>query len=446
MSWYRNKIGRRCSSLLAGMLAVPSLALAADAAETGEKLNYADVGFMAFAALMVFFMTPALGFFYGGMVKRKNVLNTIMMSLAAIGIVGLQWILFGYSLSFGSDVGGVIGGLQWLGFSGVGLAANADLCAAIPHIEFAIFQMMFAVITAAIISGSIAERVNFSAYCLLIFFWTTLVYDPLCHMVWTAGGVIFNLGALDFAGGTVIHISSGVSGLVAALVLGKRRGYGTVASVPHNVPYIILGGSIVWMGWFGFNAGCALGANEVMVAAFANTAISSMAAAAVWMLLDRIVHAQVTLFGTVTGGIAGLVGITPAAGFVEAWAALFIGLLTSAVCFTAITFVKERLGYDDSLDAFGCHGVGGMCGALLTGVFATKSINPAGADGLLYGNAAQMIPQAVGVLTSIAVSVVMTLLILQVIRIFVPLRVSEDVEKAGLDISQHGESAYCKLS
>ena len=444
MSGY--KTGRRCSSLLAGMMVVPSIALAADVAETGEKLNYADVGFMAFAALTVFFMTPALGFFYGGMVKRKNVLNTIMMSLAALGIVGLQWILFGYSLSFGSDVGGVIGGLQWVGFSGVGLAANADLCATIPHIEFAIFQMMFAVITAAIISGSIAERVNFSAYCLLIFFWTTLVYDPLCHMVWTAGGVIFNLGALDFAGGTVIHISSGVSGLVAALVLGKRYGYGTVASVPHNVPYIILGGSIVWMGWFGFNSGCALGANEIMVVAFANTAISSMAATAAWMLLDRIVHERVTLFGAVTGGIAGLVGITPAAGFVEAWAALFIGLITSAVCFTAITFVKGRLGYDDSLDAFGCHGVGGMCGALLTGVFATKSINPAGADGLLYGNAAQMVPQAIGVVTSIAVSVVMTLLILKVIRIFVPLRVSDEVEKAGLDISQHGESAYCKLS
>lgn len=436
-TWIRSLVASSMACMLPGV---------AMAAEEGEPaLNGADVGFMAFAALMVFFMTPALGFFYGGMVRRKNVLNTIMMSLAAIGIIGVQWIIFGYSLCFGTDIGGIIGGMDWFGFSGVGLAINADLAGSIPHVEFAVFQMMFAVITAAIISGSIAERVNFPAYCLIIMLWTTLVYDPLCHMVWAAGGVIFNMGALDFAGGTVIHISSGVSGLVAALLIGRRYGYGSVDMIPHNVPYIILGGGIVWMGWFGFNSGCALGANDIMVLAFANTAASSFASILTWMLLDYGINKKVTLFGSVTGGIAGLVGVTPAAGFVECWAAMIIGVVTAVVCFFAITFVKARLGYDDALDAFGCHGVGGICGAVLTGVFATTSVNPAGADGLIYGNAAQMVPQVVGVLTSICVAVVMTLLICKVVSCIVPLRVPADIEKAGLDISQHGESAYRKL-
>lgn len=410
-----------------------------------EGVNYVDVGFMAFVSLMVFFMTPALGFFYGGMVRRKNVLNTIMMSMAAIGIIGIQWIICGYSLSFSGDYNGILGNLNWMFFDGVGITPNSDLCGNLPHLEFAVFQMMFAIITAAIISGSIAERVNFVAYCAIILLWTTLVYDPLCHMVWDPSGIIFNLGALDFAGGTVIHISSGVSGLVAAIYLGSRRSYGSVAFVPHNVPYIILGGSIVWAGWFAFNSGCAMGANDTMVIAFANTAASSSVAMFVWMLLDKVIHGNATIFGAVTGGIAGLVGVTPAAGFVEIWGAMIIGAITSAVCFWAISFLKEKAGYDDALDAFGCHGVGGMCGAILTGVFCTTGVNPDGADGLLYGNALQMIPQTVGVIASIIVSIVMTLAIMKFVSLFVPLRVSDSVEKAGLDLAQHNEAAYCKL-
>lgn len=441
----RTERKEKIAALAAWTLLLPQTVFAADEPAGMGALNGADMAFMAFAALMVFFMTPALGFFYGGMVKRKNTLNTIMMSLAAIGIIGVQWMLFGYSLCFGSDIGGIIGGGDWLGLSGVGLAPDPDLAKTIPHLEFAVFQMMFAVITAAIISGSIAERVSFGAYCLLILLWSTLVYDPLCHMVWTSGGIIYQLGALDFAGGTVIHISSGVSGLTAALVLGARRGYGSIPNIPHNVPYIILGGSIVWMGWFGFNSGCAIGSSDIMVAAFVNTAVSSMMAFLIWMILERVCYHKVTLFGTITGGIAGLVGVTPAAGFVEPWAAAVIGAITSAVCFVAITVVKGKLKYDDSLDAFGCHGVGGICGALLTGVFATKAVNPDGADGLLYGNAAQMFPQVVGVLTSILISIIMTLLILKVISLFLSLRVTEDEEKAGLDISLHGESAYMKF-
>ncbi|MDO4203009.1 MAG: ammonium transporter [Selenomonadaceae bacterium] len=411
----------------------------------GSNVNYVDVGYVAFATLMVFFMTPALGFFYGGMVRRKNVLNTIMMSMAAIGIIGLQWTLYGYSLSFSGDFGGIIGDFGWAGLQGVGLKPNPDLCAGLPHLEFAVFQMMFAVITAAIISGSIAERVNFYAYCLVILLWTTLVYDPLCHMVWNSNGIIYQLGAMDFAGGTVIHISSGVSGLVAALYLGTRRNYGRMNVAPHNVPYIILGGSIIWAGWFAFNSGCALGANEIMVLALANTAVSSMAGMVTWMLLDKMVHGNMTLFGSLTGGVAGLVGVTPAAGFIEVWASTFIGIITAIACFVAISYVKEHFGYDDSLDAFGCHGVGGICGAMLTGVFSTKLVNPEGFDGLLYGNPGQLIPQGVSVLVAIMMAVVMMPLILKLVSFVVPLRVSEETEKAGLDLIQHHETAYSKM-
>lgn len=431
--------------IMMAILLLPTVALAAEPA-AAPKIDGADLAYVTIAGLMVFFMTPALGFFYGGMVRRKNVLNTLMMSLVAIGIVTVQWILFGYSLCFGSDTGaGIIGGLQFAGFSSVGVVPNPDFSKTLPHISFAIFQMMFAIITPAIISGSIAERMNFSAYALMILLWSTFVYDPLCHMVWGPDGIILGLGALDFAGGTVIHISSGVSGLVAAYIIGKRRGYGVSSFVPHNVPYIILGGSIVWMGWFGFNSGCALGANEIMALAFANTGAASAAALVTWVILDKIIHGRATLFGAITGAIAGLVGITPGAGFVEIWAALVIGITTSIICFTAITYIKKKVGYDDSLDAFGCHGVGGIWGAIVTGVFATSSVNSAAADGLLYGNAAQMIPQIIGVVITICVAVVMTTIILKVVGLITPLRVSDTEEKEGLDLNEHGEGAYAKL-
>jgi ammonium transporter, Amt family len=426
------------------LLMLPSVAFAADTAAP-STLVPADMAYVAFAGLMVFFMTPTLGIFYSGMVRRKNVLNTLMMSFIACGIIVIQWVLYGYSLSFGDDIGGVIGGLNFAGFQGVGLTPNPAFSETIPHMEFAVFQMMFAVITPAIISGSVAERIPFKAYMLFILLWATFVYDPMCHMVWGPGGLLAGLGALDFAGGTVIHISSGVSGLVAALVIGRRYGYGSQSFVPHNVPYILFGASVVWMGWFGFNSGCALGANEIMVLAFTNTGIASAAAMLMWVLLDYTFHGKATLFGAITGAIAGLVGITPGAGFVENWAAIPIGMTTSAVCFFAITFVKKKLGYDDSLDAFGCHGVGGMWGALVTGVFACKAVNPLASDGLVYGNAGQLIPQLTGVITTIFVATIVTIILLKLISVFTPIRVSETEEKEGLDLNEHGENAYSKF-
>lgn len=430
--------------LSAIIMLMPTIAMAAGE-QPASTINYADVGYVAFAALMVFFMTPALGFFYGGMVRKKNLLNTIMMSFIATGLIAVQWVLWGYSLSFGPDISGIIGNLQWAGFNGVGLTPFADYTPTIPHMEFALFQMMFAVITPAIISGSIAERMNFSAYAIFIVLWATFVYDPLCHMVWGIGGVIRNLGALDFAGGTVIHISSGVSGLVASYIVGKRYGFGQASFVPNNLPYVLLGGAVLWIGWFGFNSGCALGANELMVLAFTNTGVASAAAVVTWAIMDKIVFGKCTLMGVVTSALAGLVGITPAAGFVEIWAALAIGIIVSIVCFVSVTYVKKAMGYDDSLDAFGVHGVGGICGAILTGVFSTTAVNEAGANGLLYGNPHQVLIQIIGVVVSICVSAIVTTILLKVIGIFIKLRVSKSVEKAGLDYSQHGESPYCHL-
>ena len=434
----------RVISLLAlNLFCIPALALAADADRSG--LVGADMAYVAFAGLMVFFMTPALGVFYGGMVRRKNVLNTFMMSLVAAGLIVLQWMLWGYSLSFGDDIGGIIGNLQFAGFQGVGLAPNPDFSKTIPHLEFAVFQMMFAVITPAIISGSVAERISFKAYMLFILLWATCVYDPLCHMVWGPDGLLMGLGALDFAGGTVIHISSGVSGLTAAIVLGKRFGYGVSQWVPHNMPYILIGGTIVWIGWFGFNSGCALGANEIMVLAFTNSGISSAAALTTWVVLDLLIHGKATLFGAITGAIAGLVGITPGAGFVETWAAIPIGVSTSVICFAAITYAKKYFGYDDSLDAFGCHGVGGIWGAFVTGIFACSAINPLATDGLVYGNPAQLLPQLAGIGVTICVAVVVTTVLLKLINLITPVRVSEVEEKEGLDLNEHGEGAYSKM-
>ena len=433
-----------CFACMIIFWSTPSLVFAADE-DAASTLVAADMAYVAFAALMVFFMTPTLGVFYGGMVRRKNVLNTFMMSLVAAGLIVIQWVLWGYSLSFGDDLGGIIGGLNFVGFQHVGLAPNPAFSATIPHMEFAVFQMMFAVITPAIISGSVAERISFKAYMLFILLWATFVYDPMCHMVWGPGGFLAGLGALDFAGGTVIHISSGVSGLTAALVLGKRLGYGELQFLPHNMPYVLLGGTVVWIGWFGFNSGCALGAKEIMVLAFTNTGIASAAALTTWVVLDFLIHGKATLFGAITGAIAGLVGITPGAGFVENWAAILIGISTSCICFLAITYIKKKFGYDDSLDAFGCHGVGGMWGALVTGVFSTSALNPLAADGLLYGNPGQVLIQLVGVCLTIFVASVMTVLLLKLVKLVTPLRVSESEEKEGLDLNEHGEGAYAKF-
>jgi ammonium transporter, Amt family len=405
------------------------------AADEGSQLNGADMAYMAISTLLVLIMTPALAFFYGGLVRRKNTINTIMMSMVCLAIFTVQWFVYGYSLSFGPDVGGIIGNLDWAFFHDVGMAANPDYSETIPHILFALFQMAFAILTPAIVSGGIVERTRFPAYCIFILLWGTLVYDPMCHMVWGVGGFIRNMGALDFAGGTVIHVTSGFSALTAAILIGRRKGYGILSLRPHNIPYVCLGGSFLWLGWFGFNSGAGLSANDVMTQALANTGIASCTAGLVWIVIEEIIHKKMTALGL----------ITPAAGFVDAGAAFFIGITTPLICYFFVSFVKSRLGYDDSLDAFGCHGMGGVWGALMTGIFCTKTINDAGADGLLYGNPGQLIPQMTGIVTGIIVAVVMTTLIIKVLGIFMKVRATASEEAQGLDLIDHGERAYNKL-
>ena len=422
-----------------GACFLPGMAMAAD---EGSQLNGADMAYMAISTLLVLIMTPALAFFYGGLVRRKNTINTIMMSMVCLAIFTVQWFVYGYSLSFGPDVGGIIGNLDWAFFHDVGMAANPDYSETIPHILFALFQMAFAILTPAIVSGGIVERTRFPAYCIFILLWGTLVYDPMCHMVWGVGGFIRNMGALDFAGGTVIHVTSGFSALTAAILIGRRKGYGILSLRPHNIPYVCLGGSFLWLGWFGFNSGAGLSANDVMTQALANTGIASCTAGLVWIVIEEIIHKKMTALGLMTGI---LVGITPAAGFVDASAAFFIGITTPLICYFFVSFVKSRLGYDDSLDAFGCHGMGGVWGALMTGIFCTKTINDAGADGLLYGNPGQLIPQMTGIVTGIIVAVVMTTLIIKVLGIFMKVRATASEEAQGLDLIDHGERAYNKL-
>uniref|UniRef100_UPI0040388F83 ammonium transporter n=1 Tax=Dialister succinatiphilus TaxID=487173 RepID=UPI0040388F83 len=356
------------------------------AADEGSQLNGADMAYMAISTLLVLIMTPALAFFYGGLVRRKNTINTIMMSMVCLAIFTVQWFVYGYSLSFGPDVGGIIGNLDWAFFHDVGMAANPDYSETIPHILFALFQMAFAILTPAIVSGGIVERTRFPAYCIFILLWGTLVYDPMCHMVWGVGGFIRNMGALDFAGGTVIHVTSGFSALTTAILIGRRKGYGILSLRPHNIPYVCLGGSFLWLGWFGFNSGAGLSANDVMTQALANTGIASCTAGLVWIVIEEIIHKKMTALGLMTGILTGLVGITPAAGFVDASAAFFIGITTPLICYFFVSFVKSRLGYDDSLDAFGCHGMGGVWGARMTGILGIKSIIEAGAEVLLYRN------------------------------------------------------------
>lgn len=419
--------------------------MAAFAAEPASELNAGDMAYVAVATLLVLIMTPALGFFYGGLVRRKNTLNTMMMSFICLAIFTVQWFLFGYSLSFGPDVGGVIGNLDWAFLSGVGMDANPDYSATIPHILFCMFQMAFAILTPAIVSGGIVERTRFPAYCLFILLWGTFVYDPMCHMVWGDGGVIRNMGALDFAGGTVIHVTSGFSALTAAILIGKRKDFGSAAIRPHNVPYVCLGASFLWLGWFGFNSGAGLTSSDVMAQALANTGIASCTAGLVWAILDKFLHHKVTTVGFMTGVIAGLVGITPGAGFVDSQAAFFIGLTTPCICYFFIAYVKARFQYDDALDVFGCHGMGGVWGALMTGVFCTTAVNSAGADGVLAGNPAQMIPQATGVVTGIVMAVVVTAILVKIVGAVMHLRATPSEEAQGLDIIEHGERAYNKL-
>jgi len=417
---------------------LPVSAFAGDAA----GIDTGDTTFSLICAALVFIMTPGLAFFYGGMVRRKNVLNTMMNSFIIIALISVQWVLFGYTLAFGPDKGHLSGGLDWVGLTGVGASPNADYAGTIPHAAFAVYQMMFAIITPALITGAFAERMRFPAFLAFILLWATFVYDPLAHWVWGIGGWLRNLGALDFAGGTVVHISSGISGLVAALALGRRKGYKLIPMIPHNIPFVILGAAILWFGWFGFNAGSALAANGLAVSAFIVTNTAAAAAVLSWVVVEWLHHGKPTVLGAATGAVVGLVAITPAAGFVNPLAAIIIGLVVSPLCYFAVSVVKAKLGYDDSLDAFGCHGIGGIWGALATGLFATKAVNPAGADGLFYGNPAQLGVQAIAVVVTIALAGVMTFAILKGISLVASLRASEKEEDEGLDITQHGEDAY----
>lgn len=406
------------------------------------NIDTGDTSFMILATALVMLMTPGLALFYGGMVRKKSVLSVIMQSFILIALISVQWVLFGYTLAFGPDHGHLIGGLDWLGLQGVGLTPNADYAGTIPHQLFMAFQLMFAIITPALITGSFAERMRFPAFLLFSLLWATLIYDPLAHWVWGVGGWLRNLGALDFAGGTVVHISSGISGLVAALVLGKRKGLGSQGMLPHQIPMTLLGVALLWFGWFGFNAGSALGANGLAVGAFVTTNTAAAAAALSWMFVEWLHRGKPTLLGAGSGAVAGLVSITPGAGFVGPMSALAIGLLGGAICYFAVAVLKSKMGYDDSLDAFGCHGIGGTWGAIATGIFASKAINSAGADGLLYGNFALLKAQLIAVGTTIAFAVVGTFVILKVVGLFTKVRASEEEEEAGLDISQHGEEAY----
>jgi Amt family ammonium transporter len=409
-------------------------------------INSGDIAWMLISTALVMLMTaPGLAFFYGGLVRRKNVLATMMQSFFVLCLLSLQWILWGYSLSFGPDKGHFIGSLAWAGLKGVGMAPNPDYAATIPHLLFMAYQMMFAIITPALITGAFAERMKFSTYVVFTLLWATLVYDPVCHWVWGTGGWLKNMGALDFAGGTVVHVSSGIAALVCALVLGKRRGYGREPMPPHNLPLTILGAALLWFGWFGFNAGSALAANEIAVSAFIATNTAAAAAALTWMGIEWKVTGKPTILGGATGAVAGLVAITPAAGFVSPLSSILIGAIVAFVCYAAVAIVKIKLAYDDSLDAFGVHGVGGTVGALLTGLFAQKVINSAGNNGLFFGHPGQLATQAIGVVATMAYSIAVTFILLKILEATMGLRVDDEDELAGLDITQHEESAYTLL-
>ncbi len=406
-------------------------------------LNSGDTGFMMIATAFVFFMTPGLAFFYGGLVRRKNVLNTMISSFFIMGLASLMWVLVGYSLSFSGNCGGVIGNLKSFCMNNVGWepGAYAD---GIPALLFAAFQMMFAIITPALITGSVAGRMKFKALFAFIALWLLVVYFPMAHMVWGKGGLLGEvLGSVDFAGGNVVHISSGVSGLVLSLMLGKRRGYEKTAYRTHNIPFVLLGASILWFGWFGFNAGSALGANGLAVHAFMTTNTSAACAMLSWMAIDMIRDGKPTVIGACTGAVLGLVAITPGAGFVPLWSAIIIGIVVSPICYFMMSVVKKRFGYDDALDAFGCHGVGGIWGGIATGIFAQKSINGVARwDGLIYGDYHLFLAQIISIVATITVAIVGTLICASIVKLFTPLRVSEHDERVGLDESQHGESAY----
>ena len=442
-------IGRLIRPLVGGILTtmLPVLAYAGEAIPAAPipKIDTGDTAWMLMSAALVLLMTPGLAFFYGGLVRRKNILSLLMQCFMIACIISLQWVLFGYSLAFGPDIKGLIGNLSWAGLMGVGAAPNGDYAATIPHSTFMIFQAMFAIITPGLIIGAFAERMKFSSFAVFSLLWATLVYDPICHWVWGVGGFLRGAGALDFAGGTVVHINAGVAALASALVLGKRLGYPQRISPPHSLPLAVLGAGLLWFGWFGFNAGSALGANGLASGAFVATHIAAAAAGFGWAALDWFIAKRPTMLGMITGAVAGLVAITPAAGFVTPMGAIWIGLGAAVVCYLMVSVAKNRFGYDDTLDAFGVHGIGGIWGALATGLFATKAVNAAGADGLFYGNPGLFLIQLKAVVVTVVYSFVVSYVLLKLIDLTMGLRVSEQEEQIGLDLTQHRESGYTVL-
>ena len=442
----RNNILRR-SLIRAGIvvaavfccLAVYQTVYAQDGATAGA-INSGDTAWLLISTALVMLMTaPGLALFYGGLVSQRNVLSTLMHSFFLLCLISVVWVIYGYSLSFGTDHGGFIGGFHYVLFKNVGMEAGGG--AAAPHLAFAMYQGMFAVITVALITGAIAERIRFTAFVLFSLLWSTFVYAPLAHWVW-GGGWLMKLGALDFAGGTVVHISSGVSALIAAIMIGKRIGHPKHVSPPHNLILTVIGGGLLWFGWFGFNAGSALSANGLSAMAFAVTNTAAATAGLTWGFIEWWKHGKATILGVVTGAVAGLVAITPAAGFVTIGSSLVIGAGVSIVCYLGVNKLKPKFGYDDALDVFGVHGIGGMWGALATGLFASKAVNPAGADGLFYGNPHQLLNQIIGIGASVVLAATGTFVILKVVSLITPLRVSEEDEHTGLDLALHGEVAY----
>jgi Amt family ammonium transporter len=404
-------------------------------------MNNGDTAWLLVSAALVMLMTPGLAMFYGGMVRRKNTLGTIMQSFILIAVISIEWMLVGYSFAFGPDLGGIIGDLSWFGLRGVGTLPFKGYAATVPHQAFMIYQMMFAVITPALISGAFAERFKFSTYLVFTLLWALLVYNPVAHWMWGIGGWLRNLGALDFAGGTVVHLTAGVSALAAALLVGKRKGYGHDNLAPHDLPMTVLGAAILWFGWFGFNAGSALAADGLSSSAFVATHMSAAAATVSWMLTEWYHRGKPTALGAASGCIAGLGTITPASGFVTPPAALAIGLVAGVVCYSAV-MLKVKFSYDDSLDVVAVHGVGGILGTLATGLFATVAVNAGGSNGLFYGNPRQLAVQALAVGVILVYSFVVTYGILKLLEKTMGLRVTDEQEVMGLDLSQHGEGGY----
>jgi Amt family ammonium transporter len=423
------------------ILSAPSLFAQSSAAPATAANDSGDTAFVLISAGLVLLMTiPGLFLFYGGMVRSKNVLGIFMQSFILAALISIQWVLWGYSIAF-SPGNSFIGGLQWLGLDGVSLVPYSDYSSTIPHQAFMVFQMMFAVITPALMTGAFADRMKFRTFLIFSLLWATLIYDPLAHWVWGVGGWIRNLGAIDFAGGTVVHISSGISALVAVLLIGKRNGHGNEPMPPHNVPFTVIGAGLLWVGWFGFNAGSALAANGLATSAFVVTNTAAAAATLTWMLAEWVVRGKPTMLGAASGAVAGLVAITPGSGYVSPMSAIIIGGAAGVICYSAC-LMKLKMGYDDALDVVGVHGAGGIFGALATGLFASKAINPAGADGLFYGNPGLFVNQLLAVGATVAFAAIGTAAILVVLKAAMGLRISDDDEQLGMDLSQHNESAY----